>query len=85
MDGYLADAVEEQEEATNCGGTSHSWHDWHVWLVETEAEAVMPPRFSFGAYVLVIDSAISKKSSQMQEGPRRIPRPFVMTTARSSR
>lgn len=39
MEGYLADAVEEQEEATNCGGTSHDWHDWHVWLVETEAEA----------------------------------------------
>jgi Bacterial SH3 domain len=39
MEGYLADAVEEQQEATNCGGTSHDWHDWHVWLVETPAEA----------------------------------------------
>lgn len=40
IEGYLADAVEEGPEATNCGQDTHPWHDWHIWVVHTEGEAV---------------------------------------------
>jgi hypothetical protein len=40
VEGYLADAVEEGPEATNCEQDTPAWHDWHVWLVATEQEAI---------------------------------------------
>jgi hypothetical protein len=33
VNGYLAEAMEEGKEETNCGIDTHPWHDWHVWLV----------------------------------------------------
>jgi hypothetical protein len=39
LEGYLADAVEEGPESTNCELDTHEWHDWHMWLVPTAAEA----------------------------------------------
>jgi hypothetical protein len=39
VDGYLAEAVEQGKEDTNCGIDTHQWHDWHVWVVGKVSDA----------------------------------------------